>query len=1068
MTEDQLERECLAWLADVGWQCRYGPDIAPDGEAPERDSYRQVLLLGRLRQAIALLNPSVPAPAREDAVRQVMDLGTPVLLAANRQFHRLLVGGVPVQYQQDGETRGDFVRLVDWTDPQRNEWLAVNQFSVTGAHHTRRPDIVLFVNGLPLVLIELKNPADLNADVWKAFQQIQTYKAQIPDTFQTNEVLVISDGSSALLGSLSADSERFMAWRTIDGVTLDPLGTFDELQTLVRGVLAPAYLLDYVRYFVLFEDEMGNGGQLVKKIAGYHQFHAVRAAIGQVVAASRPDSSPLLRGKGGVVWHTQGSGKSITMTCFAARVMQEPAMENPTIVVITDRNDLDGQLFGVFSLAQDLLREQPVQAHTRQDLRALLGNRPSGGIVFATIQKFMPGEDEDAFPLLSNRRNIVVIADEAHRTQYGFEAKLKSIKPYSAASGTTTVLTTGDGLPAPHRAEFAPTAKYQVGYAQHLRDALPHATFVAFTGTPVSGEDRDTRAVFGDYISVYDMQQAKEDGATVAIYYESRLAKLGLKADEMATIDDEVDELAEDEEEGLQARLKSRWAALEKVVGAAPRVAQVAADLVAHFEERNKAQTGKAMVVAMSREICVHLYDEIVRLRPGWHSQDPEQGAVKIVMTGTASDKALLRPHIYSSQVKKRLEKRFKNPADPLRLVIVRDMWLTGFDAPCVHTLYVDKPMKGHNLMQAIARVNRVFKDKQGGLVVDYIGIANELKSALKEYTASQGRGRPTVDAHEAYSVLAEKLDALRGMLAGTAGHGFDYSGFLTGGHKTLAGAANFVLGIKDGKKRFADLALAMSKAFTLCCTLDEAKAVREEVAFFQAVKVILTKREVSAQKKTDEERELAIRQIISSAVVSEEVVDIFDAVGLDKPNIGILDDAFLAEVRNLPERNLAVELLERLLEGEIKSRFAGNVVQNKKFSDMLAQVVQRYQNRSIEAAQVMEELVEMAKKFREAASRGQQLGLSEDEVRFYDALAHNESAVRELTDETLKKIAHELADNLRKNLTVDWSARESVQAKLRLMVKRILRKYKYPPDQQEAAVELVLQQARVMGQELG
>jgi type I restriction enzyme R subunit len=881
-------------------------------------------------------------------------------------------------------------------------------------------------------------------------------------------VLVISDGSSALLGSLSADSERFMAWRTIDGVTLDPLGTFDELQTLVRGVLAPAYLLDYVRYFVLFEDEMGNGGQLVKKIAGYHQFHAVRAAIGQVVAASRPDSSPLLRGKGGVVWHTQGSGKSITMTCFAARVMQEPAMENPTIVVITDRNDLDGQLFGVFSLAQDLLREQPVQAHTRQDLRALLGNRPSGGIVFATIQKFMPGEDEDAFPLLSNRRNIVVIADEAHRTQYGFEAKLKSIKPYSAASGTTTVLTTGDGLPAPHRAEFAPTAKYQVGYAQHLRDALPHATFVAFTGTPVSGEDRDTRAVFGDYISVYDMQQAKEDGATVAIYYESRLAKLGLKADEMATIDDEVDELAEDEEEGLQARLKSRWAALEKVVGAAPRVAQVAADLVAHFEERNKAQTGKAMVVAMSREICVHLYDEIVRLRPGWHSQDPEQGAVKIVMTGTASDKALLRPHIYSSQVKKRLEKRFKNPADPLRLVIVRDMWLTGFDAPCVHTLYVDKPMKGHNLMQAIARVNRVFKDKQGGLVVDYIGIANELKSALKEYTASQGRGRPTVDAHEAYSVLAEKLDALRGMLAGTAGHGFDYSGFLTGGHKTLAGAANFVLGIKDGKKRFADLALAMSKAFTLCCTLDEAKAVREEVAFFQAVKVILTKREVSAQKKTDEERELAIRQIISSAVVSEEVVDIFDAVGLDKPNIGILDDAFLAEVRNLPERNLAVELLERLLEGEIKSRFAGNVVQNKKFSDMLAQVVQRYQNRSIEAAQVMEELVEMAKKFREAASRGQQLGLSEDEVRFYDALAHNESAVRELTDETLKKIAHELADNLRKNLTVDWSARESVQAKLRLMVKRILRKYKYPPDQQEAAVELVLQQARVMGQELG
>jgi type I restriction enzyme R subunit len=1059
MTEDQLEQECLAWLADVGWQHRYGPDIAPDGDAPERENHRQVLLLGRLRSAVAALNPAVPAAAREDAVRQVMDLGTPVLLAANRQFHRMLVGGVPVQYQHDGETRGDFVRLVDWANPARNDWLAVNQFSVTGPRHTRRPDIVLFVNGLPLVLIELKNPADLNADVWNAFHQIQTYKAQVPDLFQTNEVLVVSDGSQALLGSLSADSERYMAWRTIDGVTVDPLGKFHELQTLVRGALAPAYLLDYLRYFVLFEDD----GQLVKKIAGYHQFHAVRAAIGQVVAASRTHSEARLRGKGGVVWHTQGSGKSITMTCFAARVMQEPAMENPTIVVITDRNDLDGQLFGVFSLAQDLLREQPVQANTRQELRALLSNRPSGGIVFATIQKFMPGEDEDAFPLLSSRHNIVVMADEAHRTQYGFEAKLKTSKAPRA-------LTTGDGQPPAHRAEFAPNAKYQVGYAQHLRDALPNATFVAFTGTPVSGEDRDTRAVFGDYISVYDMQQAKEDGATVAIYYESRLAKLGLKADEMATIDDEVDELAEDEEESQQAKLKSRWAALEKVVGAAPRVARVAADLVAHFEERNKAQTGKAMVVAMSREICVHLYDEITKLRPAWHSPDPEQGAVKIVMTGSASDKALLRPHIHSAQVKKRLEKRFKNPADPLRLVIVRDMWLTGFDAPCVHTLYVDKPMKGHNLMQAIARVNRVFKDKQGGLVVDYIGIANELKSALKEYTAAQGRGKPTVDAHEAYSVLAEKLDALRGMLAGANGTGFDYSDFLTGGYKPIAGAADHVLGLssaqgRDGKRRFADLALAMSKAFTLCCTLDEAKAVREEVAFFQAVRVLLTKRDISAARKTDEERDLAIRQIINSAVVSEEVVDIFDAVGLDKPNIGILDDAFLAEVRNLPERNLAIELLERLLEGEIKSRFAGNVVQNKKFSDLLSDVVQRYQNRSIEAAQVMEELVQMAKKFREAASRGEQLGLNEDEVRFYDALAHNESAVRELSDETLKKIAHELAENLRKNLTVDWSARESVQAKLRLMVKRILRKYKYPPDSQESAVELVLQQAKVLGE---
>jgi type I restriction enzyme, R subunit len=1048
LTEDQLEQETLAWLKDVGYSHAYGPDIAHDGPQPERANYGQVILNFRLREAIRRLNPNIPSAAREDALKQVLDLGIPALLSANRHFHQLLVGGVPVEYQKDGQTRGDRVRLMDWAAPERNEWLAVNQFSIKGPHHTRRPDIILFVNGLPLVLIELKNPADLHADVWKAFDQIQTYKEQIADVFHTNEVLVISDGTEALLGSLSANAERFMAWRTIDGITLDPLGEFNELQTLVRGVLAPPYLLDYLRYFVLFEDD----GTLVKKIAGYHQFHAVRLAIDKVVAASRPGGSQ----KGGVVWHTQGSGKSITMTCFAARVMQEPAMENPTIVVITDRNDLDGQLFGVFSLAQDLLREQPVQVTTRQDLRAKLANRPSGGIVFATIQKFMPGEDEDMFPVLSDRHNIVVIADEAHRTQYGFEAKLKTVRPRALA--------TGDGLSAPNKVEFTPpdypTAHYQAGYAQHLRDALPNATFVAFTGTPVSSTDHDTRAVFGDYIHVYDMQQAKEDGATVAIYYESRLAKLKLKDEDLALLDDEVDELAEDEEESAQSKLKSRWAALEKIVGAEPRVASVAADLVAHFAERSTAQTGKAMVVAMSRDICVHLYNEIIKLRPDWHDADPEKGAIKIVMTGSASDKALLRPHIYSSQVKKRLEKRFKDPLDALQMVIVRDMWLTGFDAPCVHTLYVDKPMKGHNLMQAIARVNRVFKDKQGGLVVDYIGIGNELKAAMKEYTQSKGRGQPTVDVHEAYSVLAEKLDILRAML-----HGFDYSGFLTGGHKTLAGAANHVLGIKDGKKRFADVALSMSKAFTLCCTLDEARAAREEVAFMQGVKVILTKKDISAKKKTDEQRELAIRQIINSAVVSESVVDIFDAVGLDKPNIGLLDEAFLTQVKNLPEKNLAIELLERLLEGEIKSRFASNVVQDKKFSEMLSNVITRYQNRSIETAQVMEELVAMAKKFREAANRGDELGLSEDEVKFYDALATNESAVLELTDETLKKIAHELTENLRQNLSVDWSERESVRAKLRLMVKRILRKYKYPPDLQDAAVELVLQQAQVMGE---
>ncbi|WP_323885540.1 type I restriction endonuclease subunit R [Aeromonas caviae] len=1028
MTEDQLEQEVLGWLAETGYRVVCGYDVAPDSDNPWRNDFRQVVLEDVLREAVERLNPKVPPQAREDAVRQVLNLDTPAQMLANRLFHRLLVNGVKVEYQRGGETVGDYVRLADFANPTANVWLAINQFSIKGPHHTRRPDIILFLNGLPLVVLELKNPADEQADIWKAFEQLQTYKAQIPDLFQYNEILVISDGSEARMGSLSANAERFMQWRTVDGVTLDPFGPFGELETLVRGILPPALLLDYLRFFVLFEED----GALVKKIAGYHQYHAVRSAISQVVLASRPEGSR----KGGVVWHTQGSGKSITMTCFAARVMQETAMDNPTIVVITDRNDLDGQLFGVFSLSQDLLREEPVQVGTRGDLRAKLGNRPSGGIVFTTIQKFMPGEDEDLFPVLSERHNIVVIADEAHRTQYGFGATLK-VAQAGVAEGAS---------------------RYQVGYAQHLRDALPNATFVAFTGTPVSGEDRDTRAVFGDYIHIYDMQQAKEDGATVAIYYESRLVKLSLKQEELPHIDDEVEELAEDEEESEQAKLKSRWAALEKVVGSTPRIRQVAADLVAHFEERSQAQDGKGMMVAMSREICVHLYDAIVALRPDWHDPDPEKGAIKIVMTGSASDKQLLRPHLYPGKVKKRLEARFKDPADPLKLVIVRDMWLTGFDAPCMHTLYVDKPMKGHNLMQAIARVNRVFRDKQGGLVVDYIGIANELKAAIKEYTSSKGRGRPTVDAHEAYAVLEEKLDVLRALL-----HGFDYGDYLTGGHKMLAGAANHVLGLEDGKKRFADNAQAMSKAFSLCCTLDEARAVRDEVAFLQAVKVLLTKKEISAKKKSDEERELAIRQIIGNAVVSGEVVDVFQAVGLDKPNIGLLDDDFLAEVRNLPERNLAVELLERLLEGEIKAKFATNLTQEKKFSEMLTKVIQRYQNRSIETAQVIEELIEMAKKFSSASERGQQLGLNDDELAFYDALANNEASVRALGDEILAKIAHELTASLRSSVTVDWNNRESVRAKLRLLVRRILRKYKYPPDSQEEATQLVLAQAEAL-----
>lgn len=1025
MTENKLEQEMLSWLVEIGYTHLYGPDIAPDSNAPERNSYQEVLLPNRLRAAIARLNSHIPPAAREAAVLQIRDLNTPVLLSANRRLHHFLVNGVPVEYQKDGETRGDFVRLIDFKNPAENEWLAVNQFSIKGEKHTRRLDIILFINGLPLVLVELKNPTNESADIWKAFNQIETYKEQIPDIFQYNEMLVISDGTEARLGSLSADAERFMSWRTIDGVTLDPLGEYRALETLTRGILSPLYLSDYLRFFILFEDD----GALIKKIAGYHQFHAVRAAIEKIVIASRPEGDK----KGGVVWHTQGSGKSITMTCFAARVMREVAMENPTIVVITDRNDLDGQLFNVFSLSQELLREQPTQVETRQDLRAKLNSRVSGGIVFATIQKFMPSEGEDSFPMLSDRRNILVIADEAHRTQYGFKAELR-------------------GKPGQE--------KYVVGYAQHLRDALPNATFVAFTGTPVSTEDRDTRTVFGDYIHIYDMQQAKEDGATVPIYYESRLAKLSLKENKIDALDEEVEDLAEGEEERERAKLKSRWAALEKIVGAAPRIQQIAKDIVAHYEERNKAQIGKAMVVGMSRDVCVQLYDAIIALRPDWHNEDSEKGAIKVVITGSPADKSLLRPHIYSKQIRKNLEKRFKNPQDGLRIVIVRDMWLTGFDVPCLHTLYVDKPMQSHNLIQAISRVNRVFKDKEGGLVVDYIGVANDLKKAISNYTESKGRGKPTEDVHSAYAVLEEKLDILRGML-----HGFDYSDFLTSGHTLLAKAADYISNIHDGKKRFADTALAMSKAFSLCSTLDEAKAVREEVAFMQAIKLIFTKPTLSIKKQTDEKRESVIRQIINSAVFSNQVVDIFDAVGLSRPNIGILDEEFLAEVRRLPEKNLAVELLERLLEDQIKARFSTNLVQEKKFSTLLINTIRRYQNRGIETAQVIEELCEMAKKFNEAAQRGEQLGLNADELAFYDALAHNEASVKELGDETLKTIAAELTENLRRDTTVDWSVRESVRARLRLMVKRILRKYKYPPEGQEEAVELVLEQAKTLSE---
>lgn len=1056
ISEDHVEQAMLEWLTGLGWSVSHGPGISPpDAKTPgtERDSYRDVALRHRLADAITRLNPHIPPGARDDALRRVLSPNVPALVSANRQLHRWLVDGVAVEFQKDGETRGDRVRLLDFADVAANDWLAVNQFSVQGPKLTRRPDVVLFVNGLPLVVVELKNPGDEEADIWAAWNQLQAYQQDIPDLFHANALQVISDGIQARMGSLTSDRERFMAWRTIDGVTTDPLGAMRELETLVQGLFQRELLLEYLRHFILFEDD----GQLIKKVAGYHQFHAVRAVVQSVLQASAPGGNR----KGGVVWHTQGAGKSIEMTCLAGALMAHPGMGNPTLVVVTDRNDLDNQLFGVFAGANEMLRETPVQADTRPELRRLLANRPSGGIVFTTIQKFTPGEDEDTFPVLSDRRNIVVICDEAHRSQYGFEARLTGGEGRSAAANDATALLAAENGPTSAPLTTGGSA-VRYGYAQHLRDALPGATFVAFTGTPVSLDDRDTRAVFGDYVHIYDIEQAVKDGATVPIYYESRLTKLELKDADVTLLDSEVDELTEDEEgDAAKVAKLRRWAALEQLVGAPPRIQKVAADIVTHFESRLSALDGKAMVVAMSRGICVHLYNAIVALRPEWHSDDPAQGAIKVVMTGSASDKALLKPHIYPKEVRKRLETRFKNPADPFKLVIVRDMWLTGFDAPCLHTMYVDKPMRGHNLMQAIARVNRVFKDKPGGLVVDYIGIANELKAALADYTQAKGRGKPTIDAREALAVLQEQMDVLHDML-----HGAEYGDFRTKAWQLLPAVANHVLGLDDGKKRFADTVLAASKAFALCCTLDEALAYRDELAFLQAVKAALTKHVGTDKKLNDEQKEHALRQIISRAVVSDEVIDIFTAAGLKRPDIGVLSEEFLEDVRHMKERNLAVELLERLLKGEIKSRFKTNVVQEAKFSELLQQSLTRYRNRAIETAQVIEELIEMARKFQEAAQRGEVLGLNHDEMAFYDALATNEAAVRDLGDVTLKKIAVELVQSLRKSVTVDWAVRETVRARLRVMVKTLLKRYKYPPDKQEEATETVLKQAESLSAE--
>ncbi|MEO4046219.1 type I restriction endonuclease subunit R [Pseudomonas sp. CAU 1711] len=1045
MNEQQLEELCLSWFQQVGWRFAHGPDIAPDSSSPERTDYRDVVLRERLLAALARINPQIPAAALEQAVHALQTVSEPQMVVRNRNVHRLLLGGVAVTFEVGEQKKQDWVYFIDFAQPSNNDFLVVNQFTIAGTRQPRRPDLIAFVNGLPLAVVELKNPANEQTDVWDAFNQLQTYKDEIGDLFNSNAALVVSDGWTARVGSLTANAERMLPWRTVTSEDDRPRLQM-ELETVVRGFFKPELFLDYLRHFVLFEQD---GDRIVKKIAGYHQFHAVREAVRATVIASQNADKGMLEvheeratyakevqpgsRKAGVVWHTQGSGKSITMACYAGKLLQQPEMKNPTLVVVTDRNDLDGQLFATFCAASDLLKTTPQQAGDRDELRAMLASREAGGIIFTTVQKFALQEDEEQHPLLSDRTNIVVISDEAHRSQYGSKGRLDT-----------------------------KTGKYVFGYAKHLRDALKNATFLGFTGTPIALEDRDTREVFGDYVSIYDIQDAVDDGATVPIFYESRLAKLDVNQADIDTLNEQIEEVVEDEEDIVsREKTKGEWAALEKLVGSEPRLQQVARDLIKHFEARVAVADGKAMIVCMSRDICAHLYNAIVDLRPDWHSDDPEQGAIKIVMTGSAADKALLQPHLYSKQVKKRLETRFKDVKDPLKLVIVRDMWLTGFDAPCCHTMYIDKPMKGHNLMQAIARVNRVFKNKPGGLVVDYIGIANELKAALKTYTDAKGKGDPTHNAAEALAVLLEKMDIVRGMM-----HGFDYRAFETRPLELLVPVANHILGLKDGKTRFLDTMLAVTKAFSLCGTLDEAAPLRKEIAFFSAIKAAISKFTTVDKKRSDAEKNSALKQILDNAIIADGVDDIFALAGLDKPNIGLLSDEFLEDVRQMESRNLAVELLEKLLRDEVKARARNNVVQEKKYGDRLLETLRKYHNRAVETAQVIEELIQMAKEFQAVLEREATLGLGQDEIAFYDALANNESAVRELGDDILKKIAVEITEKLRASTTVDWQVRESVRARLRILVRRCLQRWKYPPDQQADAVELVLKQAESLSNE--
>jgi type I restriction enzyme R subunit len=1021
---ESLIETTLSWFYELGYKTLSGPTIAPDEPKAERQSYDQVILEERLRNSLKHLNPNLPAEAVEEAFRKLTRTDAPTLVTHNHALHQMLVDGVNIEYRgKNGSIVGTQVRVIDFDNPDNNDWLVVNQITVTENKRHHRPDIVVFVNGLPLVVMELTKVSDENATIDSGIQQLQTLKNEIPSLFAFNAALVVSDGVQARIGTITSDRERFMAWRTMDKNEIEK-PTVVELEILLKGVFDKRHFLDIVRHFIVFEEDEHKNK--IKKIAGYHQFYAVNVAVEETLRAALGINTAGQHGgklgdkRIGVVWHTQGSGKSLTMVFYAGKIILHPAMENPTIVVLTDRNDLDEQLSKTFSRCKNLLRQPPAPVTTRSELREKL-KVDSGGVVFTTVQKFFPEEKGDRYPLLSNRRNIVVMADEAHRSQYDFID----------------------------------------GFARHMRDALPNASFIGFTGTPIELSDKNTRAVFGDYISIYDIQRAVQDKATVPIYYEGRLAKLALKESEKPKIDFEFEEATEGEEIIHKEKLKSKWAQLEALVGTEERLHLIAKDLVEHFEKRLTAMDGKAMVVCMSRRVCVQLYREIVALRPDWHHEDDAKGILKVVMTGSATDPIDWQPHIRNKKKREDLAERFRKPTEPFKIVIVRDMWLTGFDAPCLHTMYVDKPMREHGLMQAIARVNRVFGDKPGGLVVDYLGLADELRQALATYTESGGTGKTAIDQEEAVEAMLEKYEVCRGLF-----HGFDWSKWITGESaeklSLLPLAQEHILAQKNGKERLLKAVTELSQAFALAVPHEETLRIRDDVEFFQNVRAVLAKK-MSGNYQTDEGLHHTIRQIVSQAVFSGEVMDIFAAAGLKNPHISILSEEFLTEVRNLPQKNLAVELLRKLLSGEIQSRAKKNSVQARSFSELLEKSIRKYQNRAIETTQVIEELIALAKEMKQANARGETLGLSEDEIAFYDALEINDSAVKVLGEPTLKTIARELVETVKKNVTIDWTVRENVRAQLRVLVKRILRKHGYPPDKQEKATETVLQQAELL-----